>query len=189
MRGQGVIGLLLWVYPPSFRRQFGRDWIRGIRDLRAHMGLSGPRYVLRVLIDLLSTAPRLRWERLMPTTRILLAAAFATLTMFALAVGSPAVTLAFVGLVGVLVVMASGQSRPIAGGEQRVSDRWYLWLVAAAGLGLLGLLVLMFALTEIGWLVWMVSWSAAVVTAGIGLVLGAMNLVARRQGHSVATLT
>jgi hypothetical protein len=189
VRGQGVVGLLLWAYPPSFRRQFGRDWIQGIRDLRVHMGMSGPGYVLRVLLDLLSTAPRLRWERLMPAPRILLAAAFATLTMFALAVGSPTLTLAFVGLVGLLVVIGSGHSRPIAVGEQRVSDRWYLWLVAAVGLGLLGLLVLMFAFTEIGWLVWMLSWSAAVVTAGIGLVLGAMNLVARHRGQSVATLT
>jgi hypothetical protein len=74
-------------------------------------------------------------------------------------------------------------------------DVWWRWLLLAAALAAIGLGVL-YAGEELGytdtesdptvlggivWLLWMLSWAAAAITAAIGVVLAGMNLVVRHR--------
>jgi hypothetical protein len=72
--------------------------------------------------------------------------------------------------------------------ENSITERWYRWLFAAAGLGLLGFLVLLIwpvvtpdHCTEfdpcwedtLAWATWILSWMAGVATTAVGVALAA----------------
>lgn len=82
--------------------------------------------------------------------------------------------------------------------RRSMTDTWYRWLVAAVALGVLGFATLVVwessgfvsdDCTEaspcwqgtVAWATWIISWLAAVVTGGIGIVLGALRLFARHH--------
>jgi len=84
--------------------------------------------------------------------------------------------------------------------QRTLTRRWYLWLVGAAGLFGFGLLFPLLVFNEdttntvtsepgvlenllgaAGWIAWWGSWLAAVVTTGIGILLGVAHLFVRRR--------
>jgi hypothetical protein len=86
--------------------------------------------------------------------------------------------------------------------QHALTRRWYLWLVAAAGLFGFGLLFPVLVFTEdtgdtlitdpglienvlgaAGWMAWWGTWLAAAVSAGIGVILGVAHLYLRRRYH------
>lgn len=77
-----------------------------------------------------------------------------------------------------------------------LADRWYLWLTVATALGAFGFLVLLIwpAVTpenctetspcwqdSAAWAAWILSWMAALVTGGIGVILGGLRLLVRHR--------
>lgn len=77
------------------------------------------------------------------------------------------------------------QMRPVAQHQIDMTARWYVWLVAAAVLFAIGWLPLIFddpeGFTFGGWLVWILSWTAAMVTAGVGVILSGLRLLVRHR--------
>ena len=85
---------------------------------------------------------------------------------------------------------------PVRRQQVDMTRRWYLWLVAAAALGAIGFLVLLIwpsvtpdNCTEFNpcwedtaaWATWILSWLAAIVTGGIGVILGGLRLLVRHR--------
>ncbi len=89
--------------------------------------------------------------------------------------------------------------------QHALTRRWYLWLVAGAGLFGFGLLFPLLVFTDdttdtvtttpgvienvlgaAGWMAWWGSWLAAAVSTGIGGILGVAHLFVRRRSHPPA---
>ena len=85
---------------------------------------------------------------------------------------------------------------PIAPRQSSLANRWYLWLSVAAALGAVGFIVLLVwpavvpdHCTETNpcwqdsaaWAAWILSWMAAFVTGGIGVLLGGLRLLVRHR--------
>lgn len=85
---------------------------------------------------------------------------------------------------------------PLAPRQSSLTDGWYRWLGVAVALGALGFLVLVLwpAVTpenctetspcwqdSAAWATWILSWMAAVITGGIGLILAGLRLLARHR--------
>ena len=141
-----LLRVVLWAYPRDFRRDYGAEWTRTITDLRVHGGLSRPRLAFRVVIDALSTAPRMRLETLVQNRK-------AILSYWYLWIAAAAV-LFMIGL-GALVVMGDGQT---ATGEEDTG-----------------------LVNGLAWLGWILSWGAAVISAGWGAVLAGRAFHGRKQ--------
>ncbi len=80
--------------------------------------------------------------------------------------------------------------------HRSLTERWYAWLITSIALGALGFIVLLAwpavtpsSCTETNpcwqdtaaWATWIVSWMAAAVTGGIGLMLAALRLLVRHR--------
>jgi hypothetical protein len=85
---------------------------------------------------------------------------------------------------------------PLAPRQSSLTAGWYRWLGVAAALGALGFIVLLLwpavtpeSCTEANpcwqdsaaWATWILSWMAAVITGGIGLVLAGLRLLNRHR--------
>jgi hypothetical protein len=85
---------------------------------------------------------------------------------------------------------------PLAPQQSSLVNRWYLWLTVAAALGAIGFIVLLVwpavtpdTCTEVNpcwqdsaaWAAWILSWMAALVTGGIGVILGGLRLLVRHR--------
>lgn len=85
---------------------------------------------------------------------------------------------------------------PLAPRQSSLTNRWYLWLTVAAALGAVGFIVLLVGpavtpdnCTETNpcwqgaaaWAAWILSWMAAIVTGGIGVILGGLHLLVRHR--------
>lgn len=180
-----LLKVALLAYPPQFRRRFGTEWTRAMHDRRVHGNQSAGRLAATVVTDVFLNAPPMRWETLTTPSRALLSIAAITVALAALAVGSPAIGILLIALIVVFALQAVGAKRPIAGADLVLVQRWYLWLAAAAGSFLVGLVVVIIDnaddLTTVGWATWLLTWSAAVVLAITGLALGATRLVLQRR--------
>ena len=138
---RAAIAICRWslvAYPASFRREYGRAWTRHIDDLHRHARISTPRLVVRVATDVALTAPKMRLETLMGTTRKTVIAVAALLVLAGLVLLSPAVAIP-VALVAGLVVVRARRHDEDAG--TAVWATWVLsWLfgaiVAAVGVAL-----------------------------------------------------
>ena len=177
-----VVRLALLAYPPSFRREVGAEWARTWRDLRTHGGRGTVGLLVAIVGEVLVTAPRLRWRALGDPAQGILVVAAGTVGLVAVVLGSPAVLLLVAAAVVLAALQGAGSDRPVAATAPR---RWGRWLGAAAGAFLVGLAVLAIDgdddLSSAAWAAWMLSWSAAIVLALIGLGLAAVRLVAPRH--------
>lgn len=180
-----VARLLLLAYPRSFRREFGREYVQTVADLRHHGGRSSIGLAARLLVDAFLTAPTMRWEHLMNSNKIILPVIAAVVAAFAILIGAPIVAFPLVALFGVLVIAARRHDQPIATEAADWGRRWYAWLITAGMLVLVGLAVLLIDgdgdLSTVAWATWILSWIAAAVVAAVGLGLGALHLRGHRR--------
>lgn len=177
--------LALLAYPRSFRREFGREYLQTIADLRNHGGQSSVGLAARLLIDASLTAPAMRWEHLMNSSKIILPVIAAVVAAFAILIGAPIAAFPLVAFVGVLAIAAHRHDQPIATEAADWGRLWYAWLIGAGILVLAGFAVLLTVgdsdLSNIAWATWILSWVAAAVAALVGLGLGAMHLRNHRR--------
>lgn len=182
---RAAIAICKWslvAYPASFRREYGRAWTRHIDDLHRHARISTPRLVVRVATDVALTAPKMRLETLMGTTRKTVIAVAALLVLAGLALLSPAVAIPVAVVAGLVVVRARRHDRPIAGEVTHMTRGWYLWLAAGAilfGVGYTTLAVAGEDASTAVWATWVLSWLFAAIAAAVGVALGATRLARR----------
>jgi hypothetical protein len=101
---------------------------------------------------------------------------------------------------GDLVTSERDHRPPVAMTRDSMTTRWYRWIVAGVVLGGIGFATLLVGdaigteeCTESNpcwegtavWATWVVSWLAAMVTGGIGIVLGLLRLLDRHHTRSV----
>ncbi len=178
----GILRLALLAYPPSFRKGYGDEMARCVRDLRDHGGMSRGRLGLHVAADVLLTAPRMRLETLMTRTIVVtatIAAAVALSLMF-----SP-VALVLVPALLMLAVLGRRHDLPIAP-DGSGQPRWRVHMLrGVAALGVAGVVLLINGggeLSEPLWAIWALSFVAGLSM----LVLGLVVLVSQRGGRHVA---
>lgn len=179
-----LVRIALLAYPREFRRRYGNEWARTIRDMRVHRGLSRGRVAGRVLADVIATAPRMRWETMMGTAKTALTILALLVVAVGLVIGSPAVAVPVIGIAALAVIRSSRHDRPIAAELTAWSARWYAWLAAGAGLFVVGFGALLTeedgGLTEVAWATWILSWLAGAIIGVIGLGLGVVRLAKHR---------
>ena len=176
--------LTLLAYPRSFRHGFGSDYLQAVTDLHTHGHHHRLQIAGRLLGDALTTAPTMRWENLMNSTKLTLTvvAAVAALGLFFVA---PFVAVPLLAIIAVLVISARRHDQPVVAQAAAWGRHWYLWLAVAAGLFLLGLGIVAADadgdLSTPAWAVWILSWLAAVIAAAVGFGLGATRLLNQRR--------
>lgn len=177
--------LALLAYPKSFRDSYGTEWTRTVEDLRVHRGLSATRVARCLVVDVLTTAPRMRWESLMSSGKTLLTIVAVIAGAVGLLIGSPAVAIPVIALVAIVALQASRHDQPIAAELTTWGARWYLWLAAAASFFLIGSAPSSprrpGGLSDVAWATWMLSWLTGAIVGAIGLGLGATRLVNLRR--------
>lgn len=101
--------------------------------------------------------------------------------------GSPAIAVPVIALAAIIVLQGRRRDRPIAAEINAWSTRWYLWIVAGAGLFAVGFLALLTnednELASWAWATWILSWLSGGIVAVIGL-----GLAANLYGHCNAEL-
>lgn len=177
--------IALLAYPRSFRDGYGTEWIRTVRDLRVHGGLSTAQLTSQVMVDVLRTAPRMRWESLMKSGKTLLTIMAVVAGAAGLVIGSSAVAVPVVALAAIVAIQAARHDQPIAAELNSMSARWYLWLAAGAAFFLVGFGALLTevdgGLTTVAWATWMLSWLTGAIVGVVGLGLGANRAIAKRR--------
>ena len=176
-----LVRVALLAYPRQFRRDYGTEWSRTLRDLQTHSGHSTPRIAATVVGEVFTTAIRMRWENLMTPARTALMVIVGVVALVALMMGSEAIALLVVALVALIVLQFAGRDRPIALTNPSTTRRWYLCLAGAAAAFLSGFAALAIDgddnLSEPAWAIWIFSWTAAALLGVIGLTLGATRLI------------
>lgn len=180
-----LLRVALLAYPRQFRREYGTEWARTLRDLQLHSGLSTTRVMVTAIGEAFIIAPRMRWENLMTTSKTTLMIITAAIALVALMMGSEAITLLLVAAVAFSLLLLAGKDRPVAARGSSATQRWYLWLAGAAiafGIGFAALAIDGDdELTTATWATWMFSWAAAAVLGFIGVTLGATRIIANRR--------
>lgn len=180
-----VTRIALLAYPRSFRDEYGTEWTRTVRDMRTYGGRSTTRVAVQVMVDVVRTAPRMRWERLMrpgskPLTVVAVIAGTAGLSFV-----FPPLAVAVLLLAAGVVMQAGRHDRPITAELNAWSQRWHLWLVTCASFFLIGLGVLLTegdqGLATTAWATLALSWVTGAVLGVIGLGLGATRFIKRRR--------
>ena len=175
----------LLAYPRSFRDQFGADYLQAAADLRRHAHHSQLRVAWRLVGDAATTAPALRWEESMRSTKTVAAVALLIAGAVGLLLGGPLLAIALLVVAVSLALSAARHERPIAVEAQAWGRRWYLWLAAAGGLLGLGVAALLTSsddeLSSPAWLVWFFSWTSAGVVAAVGVALGVHRAIGLRR--------
>ena len=184
--GDRLYRMVLFAYPAPFRRRYGAEMTRTVRDLRRHRGTGRLALWARIGADVVTTAPRMRWENLMSKPTTISLTALLAVAVLAAAVGSPLLLLLVAAVVAVLVVLSrrSGRSRPAVAGPASTAG-WYRWVGAGAASFAIGAAVLVVdgdELSEPVWLAWAASWVLGSVLVLFGLVLVSTRLVEGRQG-------
>lgn len=177
--------LTLLAYPKAFRRGFGQEYLRTVADLYAHSPHSRLRIVARLLGDVFTAAPAMRWETLMPSAKPVLYVIVAVLAAFGLLLGSPAIAFPLLVIGAVLFVQARRHDRPLAREAADWGERWYVWLAVAGGLFLLGGSMLFTGedneLAGWAWATWILSWLAAAIIGVVGIGLAVTRLATHRR--------
>lgn len=175
--------MVLMAYPRQFRRAYGIEWARTVRDMQIHSGYSTLRLAGVLVREALSTAIRMRWENLVARSKTALTILVAVVVLVALAMGSEAIMLLVLAGLGLVGLQYAGKDRPIST-TSLATGRWYLWLAGAAVAFVVGFGALATdgdnELNSLQWGTWMMSWAAAAVLGAIGLTLGAIRLVSNR---------
>lgn len=177
--------LTLLAYPRTFRRAHGRDYLQTVADLHTHGKQTSIRLAGRLIGEAFTTAPTMRWEHLMTSSKVTLTVIAAIAAAFGILIGAPIIALPLLAIVAALVISARRHDQPIQTQAAAWGARWYLWLAAAAALFLVGFAMLFTeedgGLSSIAWAVWILSWLAAAVIAVVGVGLGATRLVRNRN--------
>ena len=132
----------MWLYPPSFRREFAADLEQAFRDLRRdHGALSAWR---RTSVDLALSIPTEHLEAVMartaaPATKLASAAVLAAALVGTFIFGRPAVWLPAV-IIAAVAALAYRHSRTPYREAVRASGRLWLWFLGA-GVGLFAVLI------------------------------------------------
>lgn len=180
-----IARLTLLAYPRTFRRDLGRDYLQAAADLHTHGDRSSIRLVGRLIGEALTTAPAMRWEHLMKSSKLTLTVIAAVAAAFGILIGAPIIALPLLAIFAALVISARRHDQPIQAQAAAWGARWHLWLAAAAALFLVGFAMLFTeedgGLSSVAWAVWILSWLAAAVIAAVGLGLGATRLARNRQ--------
>lgn len=174
--------LVLLAYPPSFRRRYGAEMLRCMRDLRRHGGMGRGRLAAHIAADVLLTAPRMRMESLMNRT-IAITLALSAALLLALVVSPVAVLLVAPALAAVAVV-ARRHDRPIAGDEPS-PGRGRSQIIGGAGSLALAAAIVIVDGGELSEPVWAV-WALSVVVGTLLVVLGLVRRYAPSARRSVA---
>jgi hypothetical protein len=177
----GWYRLVLLAYPRAFRKRYGDEMARTVRDLRRHDDLSRPRLAFHVARDVALTAPRLRMEHLMTPTKVLAVVVLAVLTALAAIAGSPRFLLLFLVPLVFVAILVHRHDRPITNSVG--SQHWWRWGVCGAAL--LGMLILAEgAGPDFDWFPWLGLWFLALTglaLIGISFVLGTAHLLSRAR--------
>jgi hypothetical protein len=180
-----LLRVALMAYPRPFRREYGTEWARTLRDLQLHSGHSTPRVMVTAVSEALTTAPRMRWENLMKPTKTALMIVVGAIALVALMMGSEAIILLLVAVLALALLQLAGKDRPVTAGNSTATQRWYLWLAGAAAAFGVGFAALAIdgddELSSTVWAIWMLSWATAALLGAIGLTLGATRLIANRR--------
>jgi hypothetical protein len=175
--------LLLAAYPRAFRRQFGDEVARAVADLRRHRRLGRWALLARLTVDVVRSAPKLRWESMMSRIRFrpLAVAMVLSVGLMAMLVGSGVYLAAIGAVVALLALVVRSADRPIVA-DPEVTARWHRWIAAGAVSFAIGFVILVIdgdELTTPGWAVWALSWATGVVLVVFGFVLAAAHLLRR----------
>ena len=180
----------LWLYPPSFRREFAADLDQSFRDLRHdHSAFSTWR---RMTADLALSIPTQHLEALMartaaPATKLASGAVVLAALVGAFIFGRPVVWLPAL-LIGAAAVLAYRRSRMPYREAVREGGRLWLWFVGA-GVGVLAVLIGAHEIhDDWHWFPWRLLVLTVIVAwtlIGTGMLLGILQVV-HRIGHRTA---
>lgn len=177
--------LALLAYPRTFRRDFGRDYLQTATDLHTHGDHTSMRLAGRLIRDALTTAPTMRWENLMNSSKDSLTVIAAVAAAVGIIIGAPILAIPSLAVLAALVLSARRHGRAIPAEAAAWGQRWYVWLAAAAGLTLVGFAMLLTegddGMSTPAWAVWISSWLTAALFAAIGVGLGATRLARSRN--------
>lgn len=176
--------LTLIAYPKGFRKEFGPDYLRTVADLHTHSRRNQVNIAGRLILDAVTTAPTMRWENLMNSSKLIVTVTAIVAIAGGLVLGGPIVALPLL-IAAALVFSARRHDRPIATEAAAWGQRWYAWLAVALTLFAIGVVMLVTAddgdLTTAAWAVWILSWLSAAVIAVVGLGLAATRIAHQRR--------
>lgn len=185
MRGARWYRALLLLYPRSFRREYGEEMLRCVRDARRDRLVSAP----RLAVDLLATVPARHLEvivHMQTTSKLLVAAIVTTIGIVAVAVVGGAI--AAIALMVLLAWILWSLLR--ARGAEPGQHFW--WKTAAVGAGVFALAFVVFAPPwpeswreavpgEVAWFTGFLAFTGAIVCMVVGLLGGIVTFAARRR--------
>lgn len=171
-RADRVVRLLLYLYPKSFRAEYGDEIVQFCADRQRHEGKSAWRIIIHETRDACFAGTTMRWEQTM--TRNCLLAGGLVLGAVAAAAGGPflAVPLGIVVLAGSLAAIARRSRLPI--GPASPGRRW---VSLGAITWIPGMLILITSDRELSAPLW--SGAALSLVGGVGLVaVGLLAVIA-----------
>lgn len=188
--GARVYRVLLWLYPPSFRREYRELMLQLFDDLHRHHRARS--VWIRITRDLAVTVPFEYWEAFMAassTTRIVV-----TIAVTAVAVAAALVVGATIFAIVLMMLLAWQLFAVLRMRDARLSSaRW--WKFVLGGAGVFAFVFVVFALP------WPQSWRSEVsgdlayylVVGGVamsivlvvtGTIMGIADLARRRDNHA-----
>ncbi len=180
--------MLLWLYPPRFRREYGASMIQLYSDLER---TRAPHRFRRVLAELAITVPYQYWEALMATAPI----TRATITLVFTAVIAIASIVIGATIIGLLVLLLLAWELyavlHMRGHGLALSSRAW-WQFLLAGVGVFVAVFVIFALPwpeswrsqvpgELAFFCVMGGIALSIVLAATGLLMGVSRLAFRRR--------
>jgi hypothetical protein len=180
---------VLRLYPRTFREEYGDDMELLARE--QYRAEPAPRVVVRTLFDLAISIPNQHLEvHMSGAPSLQTALAYSALAVAGLAValvGGSAPIALVVGLVvavGAGVVAAVAWKRSAPARSDRMTAGW--WKFVIAGPVLVGAVILAAGLGVEAWFLGMLTVLLALVSTGLGLILGVAHLVNLRGRHAAA---
>lgn len=159
---RGTYRLLILLYPPTFRREYGTDMVLLYDSLAADRGRLAA--VRRTLIDLIVTVPRYRLEAVMTEPRATRILTTSIAGLLLLGIASPVAGLGWIGLVlilaGLVLVLANRGRLARSIRTPDSSRRARRLRISALSAGV-------FAACVVGYIT--VTWDGEASTLGLGL--------------------
>jgi hypothetical protein len=172
--------LVLFAYPPQFRRGFGGEMERLLVDRRRHEACSEWRILLDETVDAVRAAPRMRWES--PMNRIVILAVFGTM----------AIAAALVAQLALLPLAAAGLAAWFAWGRplQPIASaagprRGVAWLIGGGVAIAVAIAIPAIDGGELNALWWTVMMLA--LLGGIGMVIAGASLGIGGRAHRASS--
>lgn len=187
-----VYRVLLWLYPPKYRREYGEPMLQHFTD-RLRRGRDRHTW-FRTARDLAVSVPYEHWESFMATSHLTRAAITVSVT------GAAALTAVLLGvtIVGlILMLLLTWQLYAILQMRGRGPSTATWWHFLVGGAGLFATIFVVFALPwpeswrsqvpgDVAYYVVVVGIALALVLVAVGLVAGIARLIARSRGNAPA---